>query len=326
MQELISRASRKPARIIFPEGDDKRIQDAAVEIKKLKIAEPILFHKRDEGLESLDVEIIDPSENDLINKYADIYYQLRKNKGLSVEASKKLLRSNSVFIAALMVRENAADALIAGASHTTKDVAKAVIYCIGLGEGKDTISSCFIMDTKNKEFGYQGKFIFADSGVIVNPSAEQLSEIAIGSGDLFRKIFDKEPYIALLSYATHGSASGESVDKIKKALEIVRDKRLDLKIDGELQGDAAIVKEVADVKCPGSEVAGRANVLIFPDLNSGNICYKLVDRLVNADALGPIFLGTAKPASDLSRGCAKDEIVMVAAVLSIMAQLQSVDI
>ncbi|MDP8234331.1 MAG: phosphate acetyltransferase [Candidatus Saelkia tenebricola] len=325
MQELIARAAIKPAKIVFPEGNDKRIQEAAIEVKRLKIAEPIIFHKQDQRLQSLGIEVIDPSHDEVINKYVDTYIQIRKNKSLGVDASKKLLISNPVFIAALMVRVGLADALIAGAENTTKDVAKAVIHCIGPNEGKTIVSSCFIMDTKNEKFGHQGKFMFADSGIIVSPSSEQLAEIAIDSGDLFRKIFDAEPYVALLSYATHGSASGESIDKIRSALEIVKSKRSDLKIDGELQGDAAIVKEVADIKCSDSEVAGRANVLIFPDLNSGNICYKLVDRLVDAEALGPIFLGTRKPASDLSRGCAVSEIVLVSAVLSIMAQLQNMD-
>ncbi len=321
MQSLIKRASLNPARIIFPEGQDRRIQEAAKEIKRLGIAEPILFIPKTGSACDFDFQIIDPSSSSLIDKYMDIYCAIRKNKPVSKEKAREILIDNSVFVAALMVKEGLADALIAGASHTTKDVAKAVIYCIGPKGGK-SVSSCFLMDIGISKFGYEGKFIFADSGIIISPSSKQLSEIAIDAGELFKKIFVQEPYIALLSYSTHGSASGESVDKIREAVAIIKSKRPDLKVDGEIQADAAVAKEVAMIKCPNSPVAGKANVLIFPDLNSGNICYKIVDRFLGAKALGPIFLGTESPASDLSRGCEVEEIILDAAAISIMAQLK----
>lgn len=322
MQDFLKQASLSPARIIFPEGNEPRIIKAVSEIKRLNIAEPILFRAEKDKAEHPACPRVDPWDEELVEKYAQNYYQLRKHKGMTLEIARKLLKENPVFTAALMVREGFADAFIAGASHYTKDVAKAVIHCIGPKNKGHYISSCFLIDTKREEFGYQGKFIFADCGIIIEPSAEQLAEIAIESGELFKKLFQARPYIALLSYSTQGSGEGESVEKVRQALKIVRERRPDLKIDGELQSDAAIVEEVARIKSPNSEVAGRANVLIFPDLNSGNICYKLIDKLLGALTLGPIFLGTAKPVSDLSRGCETEEIVLVSAIISIMAQLK----
>lgn len=318
-KELIERARRNPARIIFPEGDDKRIKQAIAEIVKLGIAHPVVFTTG--GIDIKGVETINPGSEDIIKKYAQLYTHIRERKGVGFDSAVKLLTSNPVFTAALMVRDGFADAMIAGASHTTKDVAKAVIYCIGPREGK-SVSSCFIIDTGNEKYGYKGKFIFADCGVIVEPTSEQLAEIAIDSGMLFQKIFSAPPYIAFLSYSTYGSAGGPSVERVRRAVEIVKGIQPDLMVDGELQADAAIVPEVAKRKCPDSFVAGRANVLIFPDLNSGNICYKLVDRLLEAIAIGPIFVGTLKPASDLSRGCEVEEVVLDAAVISVMTQFR----
>jgi phosphate acetyltransferase len=317
MNEIIERASLNPSRIIFPEGDDPRIREAVSEIKDKNIAVPTIFSESG-GLDG--VRLVNHRDKKIIDKYLEIYYNLRENKTLSKEKIKSLLDSNPVFIAALMVREGLADAVIAGAVYTTKDVARAVIHCIGPREGS-FVSSCFLMDTGVEEFGYKGKFIFADCGIILSPDQEQLADIAINSGDLFKSLFRENPYIAFLSYSSHGSASGESIEKIRSAVKLVKKRRPDLNVDGEMQGDAAIVKSVADIKCAQSPVAGRANVLIFPDLNSGNICYKLVDRLTSANALGPIFLGTRYPGSDLSRGCEVKEIVLDAAVISIMAQL-----
>jgi phosphate acetyltransferase len=317
MNEIIERASLNPSRIIFPEGDDPRIREAVSEIKDKNIAVPTIFSESG-GLDG--VRLVNHRDKKIIDKYLEIYYNLRKNKTLSKEKIKSLLDSNPVFIAALMVREGLADAVIAGAVYTTKDVARAVIHCIGPREGS-SVSSCFLMDTGVGEFGYKGKFIFADCGIILSPDQEQLADIAINSGDLFKSLFREDPYIAFLSYSSHGSASGESIEKIRSAVKLVKERRPDLNVDGEMQGDAAIVKSVADIKCAQSPVAGRANVLIFPDLNSGNICYKLVNRLTSANALGPIFLGTRYPGSDLSRGCEVKEIVLDAAVISIMAQL-----
>ncbi|MDP8216982.1 MAG: phosphate acetyltransferase [Candidatus Kaelpia imicola] len=320
MQELIKKASLNPGRIIFPEGDDFRIREAVREIEQRKIARPIIFIEQDNADDLEGIDIVNPKDKGMIEKYVDIYSDLRKNKNIAKDKIKNLLESNSVFIAALMVREGLADAVIAGAAYTTKDVARAVIHCIGVRDGS-FVSSCFLMDTGIEEFGYKGKFIFADCGIIFSPDFKQLADIAINSGDLFKSLFKKEPYIAFLSYSSHGSASGESIEKIRAAVSLVKKRRPDLNVDGEMQGDAAIVKAVADIKCSDSPVAGHANVLIFPDLNSGNICYKLVDRLTSANALGPIFLGTRYPCSDLSRGCEAEEIVLDAAVISIMAQL-----
>ncbi|RKY37938.1 MAG: phosphate acetyltransferase [Candidatus Omnitrophota bacterium] len=323
-EELIERAKNAPARIIFPEGEDERIKEAVKEITALGIAHPIVFGFRKE-VDTKGVEIVDPLSEEIVRKYSAFYTQVREKKGVSLDAAVKLLTSNPVFTAALMVREGFADALIAGASHTTKDVAKAVIYCIGPQEGK-SVSSCFIIDTGNEKYGYKGKFIFADCGVIVEPTSEQLAGVAVDSGMLFQKIFSTLPHIAFLSYSTYGSAGGPSVERVRRAVEIVKEIQPELMVDGELQADAAIVPEVASRKCPDSPVAGKANVLIFPDLNSGNICYKLVDKLMEAVAVGPIFLGTARPASDLSRGCEVEEIVLDAAVISIMAQFQNEEV
>jgi phosphotransacetylase (EC 2.3.1.8) len=216
---------------------------------------------------------------------------------------------NPVTFAAMMVGNGSADGMVAGAVTTTADVAKAAIYCVGFGEKVRTISSCFLICVPDCQYGEAGTFIFSDCGVVPDPSPMQLANIAASAADLFRILVQKEPRVALLSFSTKGSASHEMVDKITRTREIIHEKFPDLIADGEFQLDAAIVPEVAKIKAPDSDVAGHANVLIFPDLNAGNICYKMAQRLAKAGVIGPILNGLKKPCSDLSRGCTVDEVV-----------------
>jgi phosphate acetyltransferase len=323
MREIREKAKLNPARIIFPEGEEPRVIEAVKKIIEEKIACPIVFKKEVGEKELKECEFIDINSDLVINKYANLYCELQKSKGMTPENASNILKENPVFIAALMVRDGKADGFIAGASHTTKNVAKAVIHCIEIKKDRRYVSSCFVMVTPVTKYGYNGKFIFADCGVIIAPSSEQLKEIAIESADLMKHLFKCEPLVAFLSYSTYGSSNGKSIGRIRTAIEMVKEERPDIKVDGELQSDAAIDEEVAKIKCPQSLVAGKANVLIFPDLNAGNISYKLVQRFTNSKALGPLFMSLENSCSDLSRGCTSEEIVDISAIISVRANVDT---
>ncbi|MFA4988700.1 MAG: phosphate acyltransferase [Candidatus Omnitrophota bacterium] len=299
-------AKRKLMTIVLPEYEDKRTAEAARIVEEEKIAKPIV----------LTPDLVDKAK---LDDYIGQYYKLYQSKDISLEEVKRLF-SDNLYYAAMMTREGKADGLVAGASHTTADVARACIRCIGLDERFTIASSCFIMDLPGNQYGENGTFIYADCGIIPDPNARQLSCIALTAAELAGKVLNITPRVAFLSYSTKGSARTKSAEKISEALSLLRVQAPDILADGELQADAAIVPEVAAIKCPGSPIKGRANVLIFPNLEAGNISYKLSQRLSGCRAIGPLFLGLNKPASDLSRGCFAQDIVDSVAVSATRAQ------
>ncbi|MDD2703579.1 MAG: phosphate acetyltransferase [Candidatus Omnitrophica bacterium] len=298
-----ARSSRKT--IVLPEYNDNRVVEAAKIIEAEKIAKAVLLTK----------EMMDPQ---IKERYIREYYEMRKGKGIEL-ADVRDLFEDTLFYGAMMVHEGKVDGMVAGASHTTADVARASIHCIGVEENLRIASSCFIMVVPNSRYGEGGTFVFADCGIIPDPNSRQLACIAITAADLMRTVLGVDPRVAFLSYSTHGSARGRSIDKITEAVGLVREMAPGLLVDGELQVDAAIVPEVARIKKPVSLLDGKSNVLIFPNLEAGNIAYKIVERLANARALGPLLLGLKRPGSDLSRGCSADDVVDCAAVTAIRA-------
>lgn len=300
-----ARAKKANKTIALPESEDKRVQQAAGIIEKEGIAKVLLF-----GSGSLD--------KTKLEKYAQEYFQLRKAKGISPEDARKAVEE-PLYYAAMMTRLGDADGFVAGASHTTSDVARAAIQCLETDPKTKIASSCFVMAVPGCPYGEGGVFIFADCGIVPDPNPRQLAAIAVSNAELAAKVLEVTPKVALLSYSTKGSAKAKEIDIITEALAIAKTMQPGLLIDGELQVDAAIVPEVAEIKYPDSALGGRANVLIFPNLDAGNISYKLVQRLANARAVGPIIAGLNKPASDLSRGCSVDDIVDCVAVTAVRA-------
>lgn len=324
---LREKAKKYKKTIVLPEGEDKRVVKAASFIVSEGLAEICLLGDKDsvrrlaeENSVSLaGVNLIDPHEHDKRKEIINEYYEIRKHKGITPEEAREVVRGNYVYYAALMTRMGFADGFVAGASHTTSDVARAAIQCLRLDKEIGTVSSSFIMELENCPFGENGLFVYGDCAIIPKPSVRQLAGIAIAASDLFHKLFGIEPRVAMLSYSTKGSAESESANIILEALAKVKERRPNLAIDGELQLDSAIVPEVAELKCPASKVAGKANVLIFPNLDAGNISYKLTQRLAKSRAVGPIIQGLDKPCSDLSRGCSWEDVVDTTVVTAIRA-------
>jgi len=306
IKSIREKARSNPKTIILPEYDEKRTIEAAKIIAGEGIAK-VIFLTRDK---------IDPKEK---ARYIEEYYQLRQYKGVTPEAAAKVFE-DTLYYAMMMTKEGKADGLVAGASHTTPEMARAAIQCLGVDKRLGIACSCFIMVVPNCSYGQLGTFVFADCGVVPLPNPRQLAAIAVTSGELARKVLDITPRVAMLSYSTKGSAKGEGIDKVRQAIETVKEMSPDLLVDGELQVDSAIVPEVSRIKYPDSILKGEANVLIFPNLEAGNIGYKLVERLARARALGPLILGLNKPCSDLSRGCSVEDIVDCVAVTAIRAQ------
>jgi len=315
-----SKASQKKKTIVLPESHDERVLKAAETLTKQNIASIITLGNEEKifndvkklNIDLSNVRIIDPEKSDRFDSYTNTFYELRKKKGLTVEQAREIMRRD-LFFGAMMVKEGIADGSVAGSTASTADVLRAGIQCIGMADGISIVSSFFLMVFPEKTY------TFSDCGVVPDPNAEQLADIAISTADNHHKLTGEIPVVAMLSFSTKGSAQHESVEKVIEATKIAKNKRTDLMIDGELQFDAAIVESIGKKKAPGSEVAGHANVLIFPDLNAGNIGYKIAQRLGGCEAIGPLIQGLKKPYFDLSRGCSADDIVNTAAFAILMS-------
>lgn len=327
MKEFWKEAKSDVKRIVLPEGEEERNIIASAMIKKEGLAELILLGNTEKikskakelNAEIEGIQIIDPESSEKSSVYAKEFYELRKNKGVTMEKAEKTVK-DPMYFGTMMVKLGDADGLVSGAVHTTGDLLRPGLQVIKTAPGISTVSSFFIMLVPDCHYGSNGMFLFSDCAVNPNPTAEQLAAIAISTAETAKNLCNMDPKVAMLSFSTKGSAEHELVDKVRKATEIAKNLRPDLQIDGELQLDAALVKKVAGQKAPGSSVAGNANVLIFPDLQAGNIGYKLVQRLAKAEAIGPICQGFAKPINDLSRGCSPEDIVNVVAVTAVQSQ------
>jgi len=326
LETLKAKARANPRRIVLPEGEEPRTVKAAAIITQEKLAQVTLVGNRarieavakEQGADVSAVPSVDPETSPKFEDYAQAYCEARKAKGMTLEEARKIMK-DTVFYGTMMVHKGEADGLVSGALHSTGDTIRPALQFIKTKPGISIVSSSFIMIVPDCEYGDKGMFIFADCAVMPSPTDAELAQIAIASAETARVLCGMEPRVAMLSFSTYGSAKHELVDKVKRAVAIAKEQAPGLKIDGELQADAAIIPKVGKSKAPGSPIAGQANVLVFPDLQSGNVAYKLVERLAKAQAVGPVLQGIAKPINDLSRGCSVDDIVHLVAITSLQA-------
>ncbi|SCP95464.1 phosphate acetyltransferase [Anaerobium acetethylicum] len=326
IDEIKVRAKSNRQTIVLPETEDRRTYEAAAEILNEDIANLILVGKKEdiekggEGLDLSKATIIDPATSEKTSSYIELLVELRKSKGMTAEQAEALLLKDYLYYGVMMVKAGDADGMVAGACHSTADVLRPSLQILKTKPGTKLVSSFFVMVVPDCEYGADGTFVFSDAGLCQNPTAEELAAIAGSSAASFEQLVGKEPVVALLSHSTMGSAKHADVDKVVEATKIAKETYPNFKIDGEFQTDAAIVPSVGQSKAPGNEIAGKANVLIFPDLDAGNIGYKLVQRLAKAEAYGPVTQGISKPVNDLSRGCSAEDIVGVIAITAVQAQ------
>lgn len=321
-----ARAKAAYKTIVLPEGMEPRVWAAAEKILQEDMAKLIILgtpemvreNKKDYNVDG--VEIIDPNTSEKLESYVNAFVELRKSKGMTYDEAKRLLTTDFMYFACMMVKCGDADGVVSGACHSSANTLRPSLQILKTKPGAKLVSAFFLMIIPNCDMGANGTFIFSDCGLEQSPTSEKLAAIALSSAETFSLLVQEEPIIAMLSHSTKGSASHPEVDKVVNAVKLVHEMAPDLKIDGELQSDAAIVPEIAAYKAPGSEVAGHANVLVFPDLDAGNIGYKLVQRLAKAEAYGPITQGLAMAVNDLSRGCSADDIVGVVAITAIQAE------
>lgn len=323
LDEMFALAKADRKTIVLAEGSDERTLKAAEAIQEAGFSKVIVLGNVEAILAAhpklATVQIMDPKESELSSILADELYQARKHKGMTEEDAQALIR-DELYFGVMLVKTGRADGMVAGACHSTADVLRPSLQILKTAPGCALVSSFFVMIVPDCTFGDAGTFIFADCGLNVAPDAEGLANIAISSAESWRALMGSEPYVALLSHSTHGSAHNDDADKVVQATKLAHELAPDVALDGELQVDAAICEDVAALKCPDSPVAGHANVLIFPDLDAGNAGYKLVQRLAKAEAYGPVTQGLAKPVNDLSRGCSAEDIVGVTAITCVQAQ------
>ncbi len=323
---LKEKAKADKKTIVLPESEDRRTYEAAAKILKEGIADIILVgseedvKKNGEGLDLTGIKVVDPATSDRTAAYIDKLVELRSKKGMTPEQAKEILLNQYLYYGVMMVKMGDADGMVSGACHSTADTLRPCLQILKTKPGTKLVSAFFLMEVPNCEFGENGTFVFADCGLNQDPTPEELAAIAASSAGSFRSLVGAEPKVAFLSHSTKGSAKHALVDKVVEATKIAKEQNPDLKLDGEMQLDAAIVPSVGAAKAPDSDVAGKANVLIFPNLDAGNIGYKLVQRLAKAEAYGPVTQGIAAPVNDLSRGCSADDIVGVVAITAVQCQ------
>ncbi len=321
---LIERAAKDRKKIVLPESDDYRVLEAAGKVTKMGFADIVLIgnpekiHKLGKDLDLSKVEIIDPDNFAQLPEYIEAFYELRKAKGMTKEKAAEFMHDPQ-YLACMLVKKDVCDGMVSGAAHSSADTLRPALQIVKTAPGTALVSAFFLMVVPNCDFG-DGVYVFADSGLNEMPNSEALAEIAVSSAKTYEQLTGKQAKVAMLSYSTKGSAHSSDTEKVVEATKLAQAKAPQYLIDGELQLDAAIVPKVANSKAPGSQVAGQANVLIFPDLDAGNIGYKLTQRLAKAEAYGPITQGIAKPVNDLSRGCSADDIVGAVAITAVQAQ------
>lgn len=327
IEEMKKRAKTAIKTIVLPEAEDLRVLEAGSKVEKEGFAKIILIGNiektkelaKENNIDITNIKIIDPETSEKYEEYAKAFYELRKAKGITEDDAKEIIK-NPVYFGMMMVKREDADGLVSGAAHSTSDTLRPALQILKTAPGTKLVSAFFLMNVPNCEYGENGIFVFADSGLNENPDSDKLAEIAASSAKSFEQLVGKEAKVGMLSYSTYGSAKSELTEKVIEATKLLKERYPEIKADGELQLDAAIIPEIAKSKAPGSEVAGQCNTLVFPNLDAGNIGYKLVQRLAKAEAYGPLCQGIAKPVNDLSRGCSSDDIVGVIAITAVQGQ------